>query len=71
MYHRDNEQEHEVVSKRIHVTLPDGVFQKLEGWADSEGRPVANLAAYLLQKTIEEAEEQGKIPEPKPIKDKQ
>lgn len=51
------------MSKRIHVTLPQGVFQKLEGWADSEGRPVANLAAYLLQKTIEEAEVQGKIPE--------
>ena len=70
MYHRSNKQEHEAVSKRIHVTLPDGVFLKLEGWADSEGRPVANLAAYLLQKTIEEAEEQGKIPETKPSKGK-
>lgn len=53
------------VSKRIHVTLPDGVFLKLERWAESEARPVANLAAYLLQKVIEEAEEQGKVPQSK------
>jgi hypothetical protein len=52
----------EPVSKRIHVTLPDGTYQKLEAWAESEARPVANLASYLLQKVLEEAEEQGKIP---------
>jgi hypothetical protein len=50
------------VSKRIHVTLPDGAYQKLERWAESEARPVANLAAYLLQKILEEAEDEGKIP---------
>lgn len=55
----------EPVSKRIHVTLPDTVFLKLEAWAESEGRAVANLAAYLLQKDVEEAESQGKVPETK------
>jgi hypothetical protein len=49
------------VSKRIHVTLPDSFYKKLELWATSEARPVANLASYLLQKAIEEAEDQGKL----------
>ena len=70
MYHQSNNESQDIVSKRIHVTLPDRVYQRLEGWADSEGRPVANLAAYLLQKIIEEAEGQGKIPEQKMTKGK-
>lgn len=52
----------DIVSKRIHVTLPDGVFDKLERLAESEARAVANLAAYLIQKAIDELDEQGKIP---------
>jgi hypothetical protein len=52
-------------SNRIQVTLPDGVYQKLEQWATTDGRAIANLASYLVQKSIEDAEEQGKIPEPK------
>lgn len=68
MYHPSNINTQDAVSKRIHVTLPDGVYLKLENWAESEARPVANLAAYLLQKVIEEAEDQGKIPRPKNTK---
>ena len=49
------------VSKRIHVTLPDSFYKKLEQWANSEARPVANLASYLLQKAIEDADDQGKL----------
>ena len=49
------------VSKRIHVTLPDSFYKKLELWANSEARPVANLASYLLQKAIEDADDQGKL----------
>jgi hypothetical protein len=62
MYHEIDNNGLKSVSKRIHVTLPDGAYQKLEAWAESEARPVANLAAYLLQKVLEEAEDQGKIP---------
>ena len=65
MYHEGIDNSLELVSKRIHVTLPDGVYQKLEAWADADARPVANLAAYLLQRVLEEAEEEGKIPEKK------
>lgn len=49
------------VSKRVHVTLPDKVFDTLQRWADDQGRPVANLVAYLVEKAVEEADTQGKI----------
>jgi hypothetical protein len=54
-----------LVSKRVFVTLPDLAYDKLERWADSQGRPVANLAAFLLETALNEAEEEGKIPPPK------
>lgn len=52
-------------SKRVHVTLPDKAFDALQRWADDQGRPVANLVAYLVEKAVEEAEAQGKIPSDK------
>jgi hypothetical protein len=42
----------EQMSKRFQVTLPDALYQTLEEWAVNEGRPVANLAAYLLELSI-------------------
>jgi hypothetical protein len=52
------------VSKRVHVTLPDAVYDALERWADSQGRPVANLAAFIIEKAVEGANNEGKIPPP-------
>jgi hypothetical protein len=52
------------VSKRVHVTLPDAVYDALERWADSQGRPVANLAAFIIEKAVEGAANDGKIPPP-------
>jgi len=52
------------VSKRVYLTLADKVYDALERWADDQGRPVANLAAYLVEKAIEQAEAEGKIPPP-------
>jgi hypothetical protein len=40
------------VSKRTTITLPDTIFDDLEGWADKEGRPVANLAAFLVELAV-------------------
>ena len=37
------------MSKRTTITLPDAVFDDLGHWADSEGRPLANLAAFLVE----------------------
>ncbi|MDJ0728742.1 MAG: hypothetical protein QNJ33_02000 [Crocosphaera sp.] len=52
------------MSKRVYLTLPDKVYKALERWADDQGRPVANLAAYLVERCVEEAESEGKIPSP-------
>lgn len=37
------------VSKRTTIVLPDKVYEALEEWAEGEGRPTANLAAFLVE----------------------
>jgi hypothetical protein len=56
----------ECVSKRINVTLPDSVLGDLEWWAEEQGRPTANLAAYLIEVSIKEAKERGEFPPKEP-----
>jgi hypothetical protein len=40
------------ITKRTTITLPASVFEALEQWADHEGRPTANLAAYLIEQSV-------------------
>ena len=40
------------MSKRTTIVLPDKVFEDLERWADEEGRPTANLAAFLVEQSV-------------------
>lgn len=47
------------MSKRIQVTLPDKVALYLEKWANQDGRPLSNLAAYLLECAVAEAKKEG------------
>ncbi len=49
------------VSKRVLVTLPDIVASELESWADFQGRPTANLTAYLIELGIREAKSRGEF----------
>ena len=42
------------MSKRVYITLPDGVYLKLEQLAKKQGRLIANLASYLVQRGVEE-----------------
>jgi hypothetical protein len=56
------------VSKRVNLTLPDLVYEELEAWAEYQGRPVANLAAYLVESSIREAKDKGEF---KTLKDKE
>lgn len=51
----------ENMSKRIQVMLPDRAAADLDNWAALEGRSISNLAAYLLEKAIDEARQQGLI----------
>ena len=52
----------DAVSKRVFLTLPDVVYQDLERWAESQGRPVANLGAFLVETAVREAKERGEVP---------
>jgi hypothetical protein len=54
-------QQQEQVSKRVNLTLPDVVYDELEAWAEWQGRPTANLAAYLVEAAIREAKEKGEF----------
>lgn len=50
------------VSKRFTVTVPDSVFEDLEVWSNAQGRPTANLAAFLIEVGIRGAKESGEFP---------
>lgn len=45
--------------KRITVTLPDQVAEALEAWASQQGRPTANLASFLIEQGIIQAQDKG------------
>ncbi|NEU73441.1 hypothetical protein PI95_012915 [Hassallia byssoidea VB512170] len=62
MYDRIDHNAQETVSKRLNLTLPDAVFYALERWADAEGRPTANLAAFIVETGVKQAEAENKIP---------
>jgi len=51
----------EDVSKRVFITIPDAVFEDLEDWADQQGRPNANLAAFLVETAVRQAKEKGEF----------
>lgn len=59
----------ESMSKRVGLTMPDTIHEKLERWAKAEGRPVANLCNFLIEKAVREAEEAGAIPAAETVED--
>lgn len=54
----------EKVSRRVNVTLPDDAFEALDNWAELQGRPTANLAAFIIETAIREAIANGTIEDP-------
>lgn len=40
-------------STRLTITLPGGVFEKLVVRSNDEGRSISNLAAYLIETSLE------------------
>lgn len=55
----------ESVSKRYFITLPDGIADKLERWAESERNKPSTLAAFLVEAAVRDADDSGKIPSEK------
>lgn len=56
--------------KRVFLTLPDQLHEDLSAWAEAQGRPVANLAAFLVEIAVREAKANGEIPEKQEKKSK-
>lgn len=40
------------MSKKTTIVLPDAIYEDLMRWADSEGRPTANLASFLIEQSV-------------------
>lgn len=57
------------VSRKVYVTLPDTVYEELERWAALQGRPTANLAAFLIETGINLGKEKGDLPPKQPATD--
>lgn len=56
--------------KKFTVTVPDSVFEDLEILADTQGRPTANLAAFLIELGIKQIKESGELRAKKTVKEK-
>ncbi|MEP0890573.1 hypothetical protein [Leptolyngbya sp. FACHB-16] len=52
----------QTVSRRVFLTLPDGVAADLDRWAEAENNKAATLAGFIVERAVREAKEQGKIP---------
>jgi hypothetical protein len=50
------------MSKRVSITLPDGIADALERWAVSEQNKSATLAAFLVEAAVRDAQAKGMIP---------
>jgi hypothetical protein len=44
-------------SKKVTVYLPEGAYEILNEWAETEGRPVSNLAAFILESITRQHED--------------
>ncbi|MDF5716221.1 MAG: hypothetical protein PUP93_20610 [Rhizonema sp. NSF051] len=40
------------MSKKTTIVLPDVIYEDLARWAELEGRPTANLAAFLVEQSV-------------------
>lgn len=52
------------MSKRLNISIPDAIYKDLEAWAESQGRTIANLAAFLVETEVRNAKKQGQIQTP-------
>ncbi|BAZ19084.1 hypothetical protein NIES4071_109690 (plasmid) [Calothrix sp. NIES-4071] len=55
--------QHDQMSKKTTIVLPDVIYEDLMRWAESEGRPTANLASFLIEQSVR-AKFSNKYPPP-------
>ncbi|MEP0914210.1 hypothetical protein NDI45_25205 [Leptolyngbya sp. GB1-A1] len=46
------------------MSLPPGILEALERWAESEGNRPTSLANWIVETAVREAIERGKVPPP-------
>lgn len=49
--------------KRITVTLPNPIYEKLNALAEVRDKPAATLAAEAVERLIEQAKQAGELPD--------
>jgi hypothetical protein len=49
--------------RRVTITLPYATYQDLQGRADDEGRSLSNLAAFLLESSLQVKNESPSVPQ--------
>ena len=49
-------------SVRVALAVPPKIHEQLSAWADMEGRPLASLCMYLIEKSLREAQVAGLAP---------
>jgi CopG-like RHH_1 or ribbon-helix-helix domain, RHH_5 len=52
--------------KKFSITVPDSVFKDLEVLAEYQGRPTANLAAFLVELGLHIYKERDEFPKDNP-----
>jgi hypothetical protein len=50
--------------KRLYLTLPTGIYDALERWAESEDNKAATLGAFVIEREVRQALALGQIPPP-------
>ena len=55
--------QYDSMSKKTTIVLPDAIYEDLIRWAEAEGRPTANLAAFLVEQSVR-AKFKDKYPAP-------
>ncbi|MDA7436677.1 hypothetical protein N8654_03215 [Synechococcus sp. AH-601-B19] len=49
-------------SVRVALAVPPKIHEQLSEWADYEGRPLASLCMYLIEKALRDAQREGIAP---------
>lgn len=49
-------------SVRVALAVPPKLHEQLGSWAEYEGRPIASLCLYLVEKGLREAQREGLAP---------
>ena len=56
-------EEPQATMAKFSINVPDSIGEDLQRWADEEGRPRANLAAFLVELAVRQKYPEKYLPE--------